>query len=118
MRRKSGTPGFAADSATTSRSATSSASWFGGWKSLATGDRFSDSEDDFELITKTPCASLRDMEGAAVAHVCWLNGAKCFLMKCVSDVAGQGAMTDQYLDNRQRCLLKLSMAMKKLVADV
>lgn len=92
--------------------------WFGGWKILATGDRFSDSEDDFELITKTLCASLRDMEGAAVAHVCWLNGAKCFLMKCVSDVAGQGAMTDQYLDNRQRCLLKLSMAMKKLVADV
>ena len=43
--------------------------WFKGWKILATGDRFNASEADHELITKTLCASLRDMEGAAVAHV-------------------------------------------------
>ena len=89
--------------------------WFKGWRILATGDRFNDSEADHELITKTLCASLRDMEGAAVAHVCKLAGVRCIGLKCVSDVAGRGAMTGQYLDNRARCLVGLSMAMKELL---
>ena len=89
--------------------------WFKGWRILATGDRFNDSEADHELITKTLCASLRDMEGAAVAHVCKLADVRCVGIKCVSDVAGKGAMTDQYLDNRARCLVGLSMAMKELI---
>ena len=89
--------------------------WFKGWKILATGDRFNDSEADHELITKTLCASLRDMEGAAIAHVCKLADVRCVGLKCVSDVAGKGAMTDQYLDNRARCLVKLSAALKELL---
>ena len=89
--------------------------WFKGWRILATGDRFNDSEADHELIVKTLCASLRDMEGAAVAHVCKLADVKCVSLKCVSDVAGKGAMTGQYLDNRARCLVELSMAMKELL---
>ena len=52
---------------------------------------------------------------AAVAHVCKLANVKCVSLKCVSDVAGKGAMTDQYLDNRARCLVGLSMAMKELL---
>lgn len=89
--------------------------WFKGWKILATGDRFNDSETDHELITKTLCASLRDMEGAAVAHVCKMAGVKCVGLKCVSDVAGCGSMTGQYLDNRVQCLVKLSMSMKEIL---
>ena len=89
--------------------------WFKGWRILATGDRFNDSEADHELITTTLGASLRDMEGAAVAHVCKLAGVKCVSVKCVSDVAGHGAMTDQYLDNRARCLVKLSQALKEVL---
>ena len=89
--------------------------WFKGWKILATGDRFNDSEADHELITKTLCASLRDMEGAAVAHVCKMADVKCVSLKCVSDVAGRGLMTDQYLENRARCLVGLSRAMKELL---
>ena len=89
--------------------------WFKGWRILATGDRFNDSEADHELITKTLCASLRDMEGAAIAHVCKLADVKCVSLKCVSDVAGRGAMTGQYLDNRAKCLVKLSQALKGLL---
>lgn len=89
--------------------------WFKGWRILATGDRFNDSEADHALITETLCASLRDMEGAAVAHVCKMADVKCVSLKCVSDVAGRGAMTGQYLDNRARCLVGLSMAMKELL---
>jgi len=35
-----------------------SRAWFGGWRILATGDHFTDSEASYELITKTLGASL------------------------------------------------------------
>lgn len=89
--------------------------WFKGWKILATGDRFNDSESDHELIVKTLCASLRDMEGAAIAHVCKLAKIKCASLKCVSDIAGKGAMTEQYLDNKNSCLAMLSTAMQEIL---
>ena len=76
---------------------------------LATGDRFNDNEADVELIKSFGC-SMRDMEGAAVAGVCAANGVKCVMFKCVSDVHGRGAMTGQYLVNRQKALECLSRA--------
>ena len=74
---------------------------------LATGDRFNDSEDDLALLAELGC-TLRDMEGAAVAHVCERNGVPCTMFKCVSDVHGQGAMTEQYGENKQKCLSLLT----------
>jgi len=89
--------------------------WFKGERILATGDRFNDSEADDALIEKTLGASLRDMEGAAVAHVCKRQGVRCLSLKCVSDVAGKGSMTGQYEVNRRRCLEKLANAMKEIM---
>ena len=83
---------------------------FGGWKTLATGDRFNDSEADYELITHILGASLRDMEGAAIAHVCMKCGVPCFSLKCVTNVAGLGSMTGQYCNNRERALARLRSA--------
>lgn len=77
---------------------------------LATGDRFNNDEGDHALIVDALKCSLRDMEGAAVAQVCRRNGVKCRAFKCVSDLAGSGAMTEQYLVNREKCL--------KILADV
>ena len=54
-------------------------------------------------------------EGAAVAHVCKMADVRCVGIKCVSDVAGRGAMTEQYMDNRVKCLVKLSAAVKELL---
>lgn len=88
---------------------------FKGWKILATGDRFNDGEADHELITKVLGASLRDMEGAAVAHVCKMARVKCVALKCVSDVAGRGAMTDQYLANKTRALAVLAATLKDVL---
>ena len=45
-------------------------------RTLATGDHFNDSETDYALITKELGASLRDMEGAAIAHVCKREGVR------------------------------------------
>ena len=77
------------------------------YRILATGDRFTDDDDDHRVITETLGASLRDREGAAIAHVCKQNRVKCLSLKCVSDVAGKGSMTVQYEANKVRCLLRL-----------
>ena len=87
---------------------------FGGWRTLATGDHFNDGEGDYDLITRTLGASLRDMEGAAIAHVCMRRGVPCFSFKCVTNVAGGGSMTGQYRENKNRCLVALETASKAL----
>lgn len=83
-------------------------------KTLATGDRFNDSEADYVLITKTLGASLRDMEGAAIAHVCKRAGIVCRSVKCVTNVAGKGSMTGQYEENKRHCLARLSQVLSTL----
>lgn len=80
---------------------------------LATGDRFNDDESDVGLLASLGC-TLRDMEGAAVAAVCAANGVRCVMFKCVSDVHGRGAMTRQYLDNREMALECLRRAVTSL----
>ena len=84
-------------------------------RTLATGDHFNDSETDYTLITKELGASLRDMEGAAIAHVCKREGVRCHAVKCVTNVAGKGSMTGQYEENTRRCLERLSNALKELL---
>jgi len=91
--------------------------WFKGWRILATGDHFNDSEVDYPLIAGTLKASLRDMEGAAIAHVCKREGVPFRSLKCVTNVAGRGSMTGQYRDNVFHCLESLSAALKSLRSD-
>jgi len=91
------------------------AAWYRGRRILATGDHFNDSETDYALIAGTLGASLRDMEGGAIAHVCKRCGVPCVSLKCVTNVAGKGSMTGQYAVNRQRCLACLSEAMKEIL---
>lgn len=83
--------------------------------SLASGDHFNDDESDHAFLTDELGADLRDMEGAAVAHVCETARVPCFSLKCVSDVAGGGAMTRQYRVHRSRCLEILSDAAEDYV---
>ena len=81
---------------------------------LASGDRFNDSDDDLALL-KELGATVRDMEGGAIAHVCEKEGVPCHSVKCISDVHGRGAMTEQYLDNIPLCQQKLGKAVKELI---
>jgi len=82
-------------------------------KRLGTGDRFNDSEDDTALLRRMG-VGLRDMEGAAIAHVCETAGVKFVSYKCVSDVHGAGSMPGQYLENLKRCLAILADAVPRL----
>ncbi|MGN0846299.1 MAG: 5'-methylthioadenosine/S-adenosylhomocysteine nucleosidase [Kiritimatiellia bacterium] len=77
---------------------------------LATGDRFNDSEVDHRFLVDDVKADLRDMEGAALAHVACRAGVKFRSIKSVSDVAGSGSTTDQYLANLAVALASLSAA--------
>ena len=76
---------------------------------LATGDRFTNDERDVRDALGLG-ATLRDMEGAAIAHVCERNGIKCRMLKAVSDVHGRGSMTDQYSENLGKALASLKTA--------
>lgn len=74
---------------------------------LGTGDRFSDDDTDIPLLTRLGIG-LRDMEGAAIAHVCETAGIPCLSWKCVSDVHCKASMTGQYKENLALCLTHLS----------
>ena len=84
---------------------------------LASGDRFRDGDDDLALLGALG-ADLRDMEGAAIAHVCETAGfASVHALKCVSDVHGAASMTGQYLDEASRCLAALADVLPDWVAS-
>lgn len=87
-------------------------------KSIGTGDRFNDSDDDNDLLLNVLTCSLRDMECAAVAQICEQAGVRCVSFKCVTDVRGKGAMTGQYVDNLKRCLAKLTAEVPAIFSHV
>ncbi len=83
-------------------------------KTLGTGDRFSDSVADLPLLGRLG-VGVRDMEGAAVAHVAETNGVPCRALKCITNVVGRGA-TDAYEKNLARALKRLGEALAEWVA--
>ncbi len=80
---------------------------------LVTGDHFTDDEAEHAFLRRFN-AGLRDMEGAAIAHVCAAAGVECRAWKCVSDVAGAPEMTRQYKENLAFCLDKLTKEVPNL----
>lgn len=87
-------------------------------KRLATGDRFNDSVDDFNLLTKVLGADIRDMEGGAIAQVCTHAGIPFYSFKAISDLAGSGSTTDQFLNNLNACAQKLNEQIKNIFEAV
>ncbi len=87
-------------------------------RTLATGDRFSDSENDDHLLVDVLHVALRDMEGAAIAHVCDRAGVPCHAWKAVTDVIGQGSMTGQYREYAALGLRNLAEAVPGLFASI
>lgn len=86
-----------------------------GGKSLATGDRFNDSAEDYRLLTQTLRADIRDMEGGAIVHTALWANVPVYAFKAISDVAGKGCTTEQYLQNAQRALEAMEHALGKIL---
>ncbi len=76
-------------------------------RKLGTADRFNDSQADYLLLTKELCADIRDMEGGAIVQAAYAAQLPVFSIKAISDVAGSGSTTEQYLQNRDKALARL-----------
>ena len=80
-------------------------------KNLGTADRFNDSPDDYRLLTKELNADIRDMEGAAIVQAAYAAELPVYSFKAISDVAGSGSTTEQFLTNKNAALLNLKNAL-------
>lgn len=83
---------------------------------VATGDRFSDDESEVAWLRKTFGATVREMELGAIAHVAKRAGVPLYAWKAISDVAGRGTMSGQYLVNLKSCLERLAAAIPAIFA--
>lgn len=84
-------------------------------KKVATGDRFNDSPIDFKLITEVLGADIREMELGAIAQVCMHAGVKCYSFKAISDLAGSGSTTEQFIKNLETCSVTIANTLEKIV---
>ena len=80
-------------------------------KQLGTSDRFNDSPADFTLLTQTLNADIRDMEGGAIVQAAHAAKLPVFSVKAISDVAGSGSTTEQFLVNKNKALENLKTAL-------
>lgn len=78
-----------------------------GTKTLGSGDHFRNDDTDLPLL-RSLGVELRDMEGAAIAHVCERAGVPCRIVKSVTNVQGKGLMTGQYENNLKFALSRLT----------
>ncbi len=80
-------------------------------RKLGTADRFNDSEADYNLLTKELFADIRDMEGAAIVQAAYCAELPVYSVKAISDVAGSGSTTEQFLQNKDKALDNLKKAL-------
>ena len=88
---------------------------------LQTGGRFPSasfaSGDDDADVLRALRADIRDMEGAAVAHIAFAAGVPCFMFKSVSDNAGEESVRE-YRENVQIALSALQEKMPAIFQEV
>ena len=78
---------------------------------LATADRFNDSAEDYKLLTEELSADIRDMEGGAIVQAAYAAHLPVYAFKAISDLAGSGSTTEQYLTNKNKALGNLKRAL-------
>lgn len=61
---------------------------------IASGDRFVSDSEDKRRITDLFGASACEMEGAAIAQVCYINSTPCCVMRAISDGGDEAAQID------------------------
>ena len=87
-------------------------------KNLGTSDRFNDSASDYALLTTELNADIRDMEGAAIVQVAYSAQLPVYSFKAISDVAGSGSTTEQYLKNRETALYNLQAQLPTILQSL
>ena len=87
-------------------------------KKLGTSDRFNDDANDYKLLTAELKADIRDMEGAAIVQVAYSAQLPVFSFKAISDVAGSGSTTEQFLKNKASALLNLKSYLPQIFEEL
>ena len=80
-------------------------------RKLGTADRFNDSPEDYQLLTEELQADIRDMEGGAIVQAAYAAELPMYSVKAISDVAGSGSTTEQFLVNKDKALQNLKAAL-------
>jgi nucleoside phosphorylase len=83
-------------------------------KKLGTSDRFNDSPVDYKLLTEELNADIRDMEGGAIVQAALCAKLPVYSIKAISDVAGSGSTTEQFLVNKGKALENLKTALPSI----
>ena len=83
-------------------------------RKLATADRFNDSIDDYNLLTEELKADIRDMEGGAIVQAAYAMSLPVYSIKAISDIAGSGSTTEQFLANKDKALANLKAELPKI----
>ena len=87
-------------------------------RKLATADRFNDSESDYKLLTEELDADIRDMEGGAIVQAAYAASLPVYSIKAISDVAGSGSTTEQFLINKDKALVNLKAALPHIFEEL
>ncbi len=87
-------------------------------KKLGTSDRFNDSPVDYKLLTEELDADIRDMEGAAIVQAAYSAELPVYSVKAISDVAGSGSTTEQFLINKDKALVNLKAALPRIFEEL
>lgn len=82
---------------------------------LATADSFASGQDDMTLLDSLG-ADVRDMEGAAIAHIAYAAGVPCTIFKSISDNAREESVRE-YRENMLIALGALSDNMRKILEE-
>ncbi len=86
-------------------------------RALGTGDRFTDSAADHELLLSLGC-DIREMEAGAIAEVCRYAGVPFVSVKAISDVYGSGSTTEQFRRNCKLALLELKSRLPEILQSM
>lgn len=87
-------------------------------RKLGTADRFNDSLEDYKLLTEELQADIRDMEGAAIVQAAYAAELPVYAVKAISDVAGSGNTTEQFLVNKDKALQNLKAALPAIFEEL
>lgn len=87
-------------------------------RKLGTADRFNDSPADYDLLTKDLNADIRDMEGGAIVQAAYAASLPVYSVKAISDVAGSGSTTEQFLQNKDKALQNLKAVLPAIFEEL
>ena len=83
-------------------------------KVLATADRFTENKIDTQDIMSIGC-NVRDMEGGAIAQVCYTNNVPLLMIKGITDVVGNGLTAEQFVSNLKTVSAGFSEVIKNII---